>query len=453
MLKYLLILLTIVGIVVFAVLQIRSPMDSGFAVIGEYPVDGNAEIIQAAANGTHLVHTNSKRNSVDVVDISDPTNPQRVATLPVPGEPTSVGVSPDGNWALAVIYASQPKPGKKPIDGRLPGLLALIDLREPANANIVTLIGIGHHPDSVAVTSSGDQLLAVIAIENEPLIVRNNKVVDDDKPGDKDDVSQPGSIQVIAINPETPNRYSVTNIELTPTLLRNALMLYTEDPQPEYVSISPGKHLAAVSLQENNGIVLIDPAKGEILGAFSLGTVMERQADLIADEKTDFSQGYPTDAAAEPLAGTRFPDAIAFTPGGQHLLSADEGELALTGGRGFSVWTLDGQYVWDDGGEIERRAAEAGLYPDERSDIRGVEIEGVTAARFGDHDYAFVLSERGSFVAIYDISNPLAPVFVELLPVGTGPESIVAIPERDLLAVASEKSGTITLIRHTARTQ
>jgi hypothetical protein len=147
------------------------------------------------------------------------------------------------------------------------------------------------------------------------------------------------------------------------------------------------------------------------------------------------------------MAGVRYPDAIAFSPDGQYLLSANEGEQALTGGRGFSIWALNGELVWDDGGEIEQRAVKAGLYPDKRSDKRGIEVEGITAARFGSRDFAFAVSERGSFLVIYDISNPYAPEFVQILPTGDGPESVVALPSRNLVLVAAEESGTITVFQ------
>jgi hypothetical protein len=396
------------------------------------------------------VHTNSKRSSIDVVDLLDPKNPQTVASLSMPGEPTSVGVSPDGNWAMAVVYPHSPSPGKKPRSPLLPGILALIDLNDPANASVVTTIGIGHHPDSITVTSAGDELLAIIGIENEPVIIIDGKVADTKEPGHPDDISSPGAIQILAINPDQPNRYSMTNIELDANLLRNALMLYPDDPQPEYAALSPGKHLAAVSLQENNGIVLVDPVAGEIVGAFNLGVIKDRPADLLDDGEVRLNQLYPADAKDQSLAGTRFPDAIAFTPDGQYLLSADEGEQALTGGRGFSIWSLDGKFIWDDGGEIEQRATEMNVYPDKRSDKRGIEIEGVTAARFGLRDYAFAVSERGSFVVIYDISNPLGPEFVQILPTGAGPESVVAIPERNLVVVPAEKGGSLTIIGYMA---
>ena len=450
MLRYFILLVVLFGILALVALQLREDTPRNFATISELSVDGNAEIIQAAADGMYLVHTNSKRNSIDIVDLTDPATPQTITSLDMPGEPTSVGVSQDGQWALALVHSSQSKPCKSPVDQRLPGVLALIDLREPTNASVTTLMGIGHHPDSIAVTSSGNDLLAIIAIENKPVIVVDGKVTDEDSPGDINDISNAGSIQIVAINPDKPNQYSVTTLSLDETLLSNALMLHVNDPQPEYVALSPGKHLAAVSLQENNGIVIVDPVAAEIVGAFNLGSVSERPADLLDDDKVMLQQRYPTDVSDQPLAGTRFPDAISFTPDGQYLLSADEGAFALTGGRGFSVWTLSGEFVWDDGGEIERQASKMGLYPDKRSDAKGIEIEGITAARFGTRDYAFAVSERGSFVAVYDVTNPLAPKFIQILPTGKGPEGIVAIPERNLLVVAAEKSGTLTIIGHIA---
>ena len=90
-----------------------------------------------------------------------------------------------------------------------------------------------------------------------------------------------------------------------------------------------------------------------------------------------------------------------------------------------------------------------GLYPDKRSDKRGIEIEGVTAARFGTQDYLFAVSERGNFVAIYDIANPVAPELVQIIPTGKSPESVIAIPQRNLVVIAAEGDGVLTLIEFT----
>ena len=68
--------------------------------------------------------------------------------------------------------------------------------------------------------------------------------------------------------------------------------------------------------------------------------------------------------------------------------------------------------------------------------------------RFGDDQkYLFVLSERSSLVFVYDAKDPTNPVLLQILPCTTAPEGIVAIPERNLLAVASEKDARDDKIR------
>lgn len=449
MLRILIVVLIVVAIVVFGTMQWYEEPKPEFSQAGSLQVDGNAEIIHASADGMLLAYTNSKNQSIGLVDLSDPANPVVIASVGVPGEPTSVALSPDGNWALATVHVTPAEEGAAPADLRLPGVLAVIDLREPANASIASIIGIDNQPDSIALSDAGDELIGVIAIENEQVYVKDGVVVDIENPGDATDISPPGVVQIVRINPDKPRNWSITTIEIKPELLTNALMLYPEDPQPEYVTLSPGRHMAAVSLQENNGLLLVDLASAEIAGAFNLGVAGNRPADLKADGKISFTEQYPGDVPdISPGTGTRTPDSIVFSPDGQYLISADEGEAPMTGGRGISIWSLSGELVWDDGGDIERRAADAGLYPDERSDKKGVEMEGVSAGRFGSRDLAFAVSERGSFLVIYDISNPYAPEFVDILPTGKAPESVIAIPSRNLVVVAAEGSGTLTVFRY-----
>ena len=424
MLKVIAAVLVALALALGIFLEFREPESRGFTVAGSLQLNGTAEIIQASADGTILIYTDSDNNRIGVADINDPAAAAEIGALELPGEPTGVGLSPDGRWALVTVY-----PESAEQDNRLPGVLALIDLADPALPATAAYIGIDNHPDSIAVTNDGDQLIGVIAVENE-------------------NGGATGAVQVVKLDPTKPRNWSVATIELDEELLRNALMLAADEPQPEVVTLSPGRHMAAVSLQENNGIVLIDLSALEVSGAFSLGAVADRPADLLDDGKINLTQTYPADVADIEHAGVRFPDGISFTPGGQHLVSADEGEDDLTGGRGISIWTLSGDFVWDDGGEIERSAAEAGLYPDDRSAKRGIEMEGVTAARFASREFLFAVAERGNFLVIYDIANPNAPELVQLLPTGAGPESVVAIPARNLVAVAAEESGELSLFRY-----
>ena len=421
------------------VLFTRDQTDSAgdrFEQIAEIRVDGNAEIIAATPDGRFLIHTNSERGTIDSIDISDPAAPQASGRLELPGEPTSVAVSPDGNWALVTLHLAKAGDNSA-ADPRLPGGLAVVDIADPAMPRLAELIGIGHQPDSIAVAASGADLVAVIAVENEPVT----------GPDSETDVSRAGQIQVVTFNPARLDSYRVGSLDISEARLREAGLATPADAQPEFAALSPDQSLAAVSLQENNGIVVFDPYWLETRRMFSTGIVADRPADLRADSQTSLDQLYPSEAVGQPLAGSRMPDGIAFTPDGRYLVSADEGDPDLTGGRGISMWSTEGEFFWDDGGEIERAAAAAGLYPDTGSEARGIEIEGVVTARLGARDYAFALSEEGSFVAVLEITMPTPPRLKQLLPVGSGPESAVVVPG-GILAVAAEKSGVVTLFRH-----
>ena len=109
------------------------------------------------------------------------------------------------------------------------------------------------------------------------------------------------------------------------------------------------------------------------------------------------------------------------------------------GSRGFSLFTPGGRLVYDSGNEFEHLAVRHGHYPEDRSENKGSEPE---AIEFGVYDnnseFLFVGSERGSFVAVYELRGFRAPRFKQFLPGPLGPEGLLAIPQRDLLVVSGE---------------
>jgi alkaline phosphatase len=98
--------------------------------------------------------------------------------------------------------------------------------------------------------------------------------------------------------------------------------------------------------------------------------------------------------------------------------------------------TSPARVLYESGSSLEMKIAAAGHYPDKRN-TKGIEPEGAEVAKFGDTQYIFVASERGSLVGVYKDTGA-DPEFVQLLPSGIGPEGLVAIPSRGLLVTANE---------------
>jgi len=149
-------------------------------------------------------------------------------------------------------------------------------------------------------------------------------------------------------------------------------------------------------------------------------------------------------------------------------------ELFAFGARSFSIWSASGQLVFDSGDALELITAEA--YPsnfnasntnntfDNRSDDKGPEPEGVVIGKVFGKPYAFIGLERIGGVAVYDVSNPAAPRFVQYVnnrdltaAPGTpeagdlGPEGLIFISAQDspngrpLVVTGNEISGTTTI--------
>jgi hypothetical protein len=223
--------------------------------------------------------------------------------------------------------------------------------------------------------------------------------------------------------PAAPAQWTLRNVSVSGLAER-----FTEDPEPEYVAIN-SFNVAAVTLQENNHIVLIDLPTGAIVNHFSAGTTT-RAADLKRDGLISFTDTL-TDARREP-------DGIAWI-NNTYLVTANEGDYDLdlgkgqfTGGRNFTVFNTAGVVVYDEGAGLEMAAAALGLYPDSRSNSKGVEPEGVVVARYNGFQYGFVGAERGNFVAVYNFNNPTAPTLLQILRTGSRPEGLLTLPQRNL---------------------
>ena len=105
--------------------------------------------------------------------------------------------------------------------------------------------------------------------------------------------------------------------------------------------------------------------------------------------------------------------------------------------------------MWDAGNSFEHLAIRNGHWLDKRASKKGTEPEGLAVATYNGVRYAFVGSERANFVTVYDVTDAANPKYLQMLPTTNGPEGILPIPGRNLLAVSSEVDEPNTPLRAT----
>ncbi|PSN18849.1 alkaline phosphatase [filamentous cyanobacterium CCP5] len=427
-----------------------------------------AEISAYDAVSQRLFITNAFDNSIDILDISNPTMPsllQRVeiADLPFSGGFVSGGINSvafyDGRLAAAIeADVSQD-----------PGLVALLDI----DGNLTNQFTVGALPDMLTFTPDGSKIL--VANEGEP---------------SSDYTNDPeGSISIIDLSSLSVTTAGFTQFNDDIDALRaSGVRIFgpgatvAQDLEPEYIAVSEDSTRAFVTLQENNALAVVDLLSGEVTGILPLGfkdhslpgngldadnddeavnikpfdnLLGMYQPDAIAaytgpDGRTylvtanegdareyiveDEETGEETEVFVEEAdAGDLDLDPAAFPDGIGDLANltvtkfpiSKEGEIFDTlyafGGRSFSIWDEDGNLVFDSGDALEQITAEAlpdqfnanndenGI--DDRSDNKGPEPEGVTIGKIGDRVFAFITLERIGGIVTYDITDPANPVF------------------------------------------
>ncbi|WP_159604578.1 esterase-like activity of phytase family protein [Agromyces humi] len=379
-----------------------------------------AEISAVSKDGRTLVSTDALGRRIGFLDLTDPAAPVGLGTVSLAqlghadDQPTSVSIV--GQYVLVVIDET---------GGDVTAPRGRLDVLRLSDRERVASIDLGGQPDSIAISPDGK--FAAIAIENqrdEDLEVGGVEGGLPQAPG--------GFVQLVKLTGAKPANWKAKPVsfssKLATGILQHAGITAPGDPEPEYVAFSPDG-LLAVTLQENNGIAVIEPRTGLLVRAFSAGTVTADGFDTKKDKVIDAS------GSLENVP--REPDAIAWVDR-RHVAVANEGDLA-GGTRGWSVFdTITGRPVWDAGNSFEQLAISHGLYNDDRAAKKGPEPEGLAIAEFDGTRYAFVASERSNFVAVYDLTNPRTPEFVQTLFATNGPEGVLPIPARDLLVVSSE---------------
>ncbi|QMV01350.1 alkaline phosphatase [Devosia sp. D6-9] len=357
----------------------------------------SSEIITATEDGNTLVYSDSPAGGIGFVDITDPKAPKALGFLALDGEPTSVTII--GGKAYVGVNTSESKVNPS-------GKLAVVDI---ATQKVDTSVDLGGQPDSTAHNEAGT--LVAIAIENE----RDEELNDGAIPQ-----LPAGYVVILSVKDGVLDPASLKKVDLT-----GLAAIAPEDPEVEFVDFNANDEIA-VTLQENNHIIIIDGKTGTVTANFPAGTVSLENVDTKKDGALKFT-GKMEDVAREP-------DAIHWLDNDRFAI-ANEGDWK-GGTRGWTIMNKAGDVLFESGPSMEYIAAQMGHYPDARNK-KGVEPEGLEVAKFGDDTLIFVAQERSSLVAVYKDTGA-EPEYLQTLPSGIGPEGSVAIPSRNLFVTANE---------------
>lgn len=409
----------VIAIMLYSLMPISAKADNRvFNRIATFPVYLNtdidletvAEIVDSSKDGNILVYTDSQTGKLGFVDIAQPKTPKPLGAIDVGGEPTSVAVA--GDYSLVAVNTS-------PSFVSPSGHLLVIDMK---SQTIVASHVLAGQPDSIAV--SPDERYAAVVIENER---------DEDLERGEPPQAPSGLLQIVDLS-GSPADWTIRSVSLD-----GISDLFPGDAEPEYVDINDD-NIAVVSMQENNHIALIDLATGNIINDFTAGNVDLFQVDATEESPALISL---TDTL---LNIPREPDGVAWISN-EVFATADEGDL-FGGSRGFTLFDIHGNITFSSGNTLEHEVVRLGHYPDNRSENKGNEPEGVEFAKYDDDRFLFVASERSNVIFVYKVKGRRdRPKFMQTLPAGVGPEGIKAIPERNLLVAASEDDSRSDKIR------
>lgn len=388
------------------------------SVLGTYEsglfAQGGAEIVKYDEDTERVFAVNAADASVDVLDVSDPSAPTKVASIDVAAtladDPDFDGVVAGANSVavdhdvLAVAVQADPKTDT--------GWAAFYDTD---TLELIGWVEAGALPDMITFSPNGK--LVLVANEGEP-----------NSYGLVDSVDPEGSVTVIEVTANF-KELSATTVDFTGfngqegALRAAGVRIFgpgasaAQDFEPEYIAVTHDNHTAYVGLQENNAIAVLDLKKMEFTKILPLGYKDHDLAGNAFDGSDRDGAGNSGLIAIKnwPVFGMYMPDGIAVyrVKGKDYIVTANEGDsredwfdeeeavrnltldatnlpnppdlknddligrLTVTktlgdpdddgdydalyafGARSFSIWDEDGELVFDSGDAFEQITADA----------------------------------------------------------------------------------------------
>ena len=404
---------------------------------------------------------------VEVVDLSNPGMPKKIAEKEIPGNASSVTVHGD-LVAVSMLEDEEWKDGQVQV------------MRYTDSLEVVGLYKVCSQPDMIKFTPDGKNLL--VACEGSPSTDFSEDpeggiaILSVAKAGDAE-LWKGAELTVVRFDKLDTNSLKKAGVRAP------GVQGFVKSLEPEYITVSGDSRWAWVSLQENNAIAKLDVKAKKITKVFPLGYL-------------DFSGGATIDAVSNgliemkkyPLRGLRQPDGIAsFAIGDKYyVLTANEGapvndykawtdvtspmmlaeqgrlyrpvftdsllnelkdltvsglerncdgertkspackHMYIFGSRSMSIFDGEtGRLVWDTYDTFERilakiapeyfnwNAKKGKVKMDKRSSDKGCEPENVTVGEVGYKRYAFVGLERTSGIMVVDVTEAETPRYIK----------------------------------------
>ena len=462
---------------------------------------GAAEIsaFDPLTNKLFVVKNDVSPGRIEVINLSNPLSPVVSGNISISAYGAAVNSVSVNNGLLAAAVESSPNQN--------PGVIVVF---KTSDYTVLASKEVGALPDMVTFSPDGKYIIS--ANEGEP-----NAAYTIDPIGSVSiiDVDQNFAVTTLDFSGFASQEAALKEQGLRKFGLNAS---FAQDMEPEYVAVSANSKTAWVSLQENNALVKIDIKTKTIEKIFPLG-FKDYSLPFNAIDPSD-ADGAIGSLGTWPVKGMYLPDGIAVMPqnGVPFVYTANEGDsrdyagfkeeiklsdfsetkldltafpnradlvkkaqlgnLKLTktlgdtdgdgdldelysfGARSFSIWNgQTGELVYDSKNELDLKAKLFNAYDDKRSDDKSTEPEGITIGRVGNKTLLFLALERVDAIAIYDVTNPVKPSFLQWLSCGDAPEGILFVEAsksptgKSLLVVSSEGDGTIKVFTTEALVQ
>ena len=426
--------------------------------------DVGAEIVAYDATTRRAFAINSSDNDLAVIDLSNPSAPILQDRISLDAYGAGLNSVATFKGLVAVAVEAQPKTD--------PGRVVFVDA---ATLAVHGDVEVGALPDML--TFDGDGKRVLVANEGEPVNYLAGSV---NPEGSISIIDLEQGVAAATVRTADFHAFDRAALNEQGVRVFGPGTTAAQDLEPEYIAVKG--RTAWVTLQEANAVAVVDVPTATVqtivplgLKDFSLpGNALDAsdqdgirivnrpvfgmyQPDAIAqfnvgrerylvtanegdsrssEDFPGFNEQVRLSNSTYILDPTIFPDAATLKQNsvlGRLNVSNASGDLdgdgdfdriQTYGARSFSIWSSDGQLVWDSGDQMERFFADpangyAAIFNashgnntlDNRSDDKGPEPEGLAVGKVGGRTYAFIGLERIGGVMAYDVSNPRAPTF------------------------------------------